>query len=116
VCALANHLRLLQRLHCKVRVCIESDHLERAERPTSSSKPCLQVVIVRDTLHVVQQHVLCGTTEGRRQTRRQSLQAPGRRTSKKTTGLSQRMALLSSAFAFAGVLHATSCTPGMAWK
>jgi hypothetical protein len=31
-------------------------------------------------------------------------------------GLSLRMADLSSAFALAGVLHATSCTPGMAWK
>jgi hypothetical protein len=37
-------------------------------------------------------------------------------TSKKTIGLSLRMADLSSAFAFAGVLQATSCTPGMAWK
>lgn len=33
------------------------------------------------------------------------------RASKKTTGLSLRMADFRSAFAFAGVLHATSWTP-----
>ena len=38
------------------------------------------------------------------------------RASKNTTGLSLRMALFSSAFALAGVLQATSWTPGMAWK
>lgn len=87
-----------------------------AERGISSSKPCLQVVIVCDALHVVQQHVLCGATEGRRQARCHFVAGAKSRTSKKTTGLSQRMALFSSALAFAGVLHATSCTPGMAWK
>jgi len=43
-------------------------------------------------------------------------QLGGKLASKKTTGLSLRIADLSSAFAFAGVLQATSCTPGMAWK
>ena len=41
----------------------------------------------------------------------QRIREVGARASKNTMGLSLRMADFSSAFAFAGVLQATSCTP-----